>query len=89
MRNISTYVFGKRLEADVPERTRRDIADQQIESESLLVRALQVPVLNLLQERKADAKALVLLRQAMGDTGTHCKVETGIDVVKLSGHGND
>ena len=34
--NISAYVFGKRLEASVPERTRRDIADQQIESESLI-----------------------------------------------------
>ncbi|MDP6786830.1 MAG: adenylate/guanylate cyclase domain-containing protein [Rhodospirillales bacterium] len=36
MKNISAYVFGKRLEAEVPERTRRDIADQQIESESLI-----------------------------------------------------
>jgi hypothetical protein len=36
MKNISAYVFGKRLNAEVPERTRRDIADQQIESESLI-----------------------------------------------------
>ncbi len=36
MKNISAYVFGKRLKAEVPERTRRDIADQQIESESLI-----------------------------------------------------
>lgn len=36
MKNISVYVFEKRLKTDVPERTRRDISDQQIDRESLI-----------------------------------------------------
>ena len=36
MQNISAYVFGKRLQTEVPERTRRAIIEQQIESEILI-----------------------------------------------------
>lgn len=36
MKNISVYVFEKRLKTDVPERTRRDTSGQQIDSESLI-----------------------------------------------------